>query len=122
MKFKCAIGIGVILMLFLSSASAQTSIPEKLHALIYPDAKVTNVEKSARGGSYSYDVDIVAEGADYKAVVSFYREKTGKWKMLRDVNRGTSFIMMCHDGTHRFDISGMSRENKIMIRVSMIKK
>jgi len=122
-KFKCLIGVCVVVLMFSLSVSAQTRIPEKLHALIYPGAKVTNVEKRARGGSYAYDVDILIEGTSYKDVVSFYRKKTGKWTTLRDgdVDRGTSFILLRHDGTHRFDISGMSRENRVMVRVSMIK-
>lgn len=107
--------------------SAQTDIPPEIseRLLICPGARVTKVQKSDLGGGrFLYDADLLATGIPYERVVAFYRNEARKkgWKIFRDVDRGYNYMLMCHDGYYKIDISLFSKDNGIPIRISMEKQ
>ncbi|MCP4348923.1 MAG: hypothetical protein GY795_25870 [Desulfobacterales bacterium] len=111
-------------MLFSSPGLAQVNLPEDLKkvVLVYPGADTVKVAKNDMGGRHVYDIDLQIQGAEYKKVVSFYRNETKKrkWKIFSDVDRGYGYILMCHDGRYKIDITVTPKENKILVRLSIL--
>ncbi len=111
-------------ILFSSPSLAQVNLPEDLKkvVLVYPGADTVKVAKNDMGGRHVYDIDLQIQGAGYKKVVSFYRDETKKrgWKIFSDVDRGYGYILMCHDGKYKIDISVTPKEDKILVRLSIL--
>jgi hypothetical protein len=110
-------------ILSLSYALA-VQIPADVHERIlkYPGANLVGYEQATLGdGRQVYEVDLDAGGAKYEDVVAFYQQETRKrgWKIFDDVNRGYSFILLCHDGRYKIDITVMSRDNRILIHLTI---
>ena len=106
------------------SCALAVQIPADVHERIlkYPGAKLVGFEQATLGdGRGVYEVDLDAGGAKYEDVVSFYQQETRKrgWKIFNDVNRGYSFILLCHDGRYKIDITVTSRENRILIHMTI---
>ncbi len=117
----------LLLLLALPLASAQTKIPEEIseRLLVCPGSQITKIQKNDLGGGrFLYDIDLLAKDRPYDSVVDFYRNETQKrgWKIFRDVDLGQSYMLMCHDGHYKIDISLLSKEKGIPIRVSMEKQ
>ena len=126
MKYKGFIWIcGCVWVLCFAALCLAAQLPQevKQRLIVYPGAKLTNLENNALGdGRQIYDIDLQAERAAYKDVVSFYRQeaKKRKWKILNDTDRGYSCILICHDGRYKIDITIMTRENKVFIRLTIM--
>jgi len=119
--------IGILAgMVFLSTAYAG-GIPEELKnaAVVYPGAKLVNIETADLGGGRNfYEIDLDIQGVSYQNVLSFYRQEAGRrgWRVFEDVDRGYSFMLMCHDGQYKIDISGLAKENAVPVRLTIEKQ
>ncbi|QTA90959.1 hypothetical protein [Desulfonema magnum] len=125
MKCKIVACICALVWMLSLSQALSADIPGEVkdRILICPGGKVVGVESATLGdGRQSYDVDIQAEGANYSNIVSFYRQEAGKrkWRIFNDVDRGYSYILQCHDGRYNIDITVTTKENSVLVRLSIL--
>ncbi len=125
MKCKVIGCICTFVWVFSLSLALSADIPGEVkeRILIYPGAEVVKLENPALGdGRQSYDADIQITGAKYSEVVSFYRgeAKKRKWRIFDDVDRGYSYILQCHDGRYNIDITVTTKEDRILVRLSIL--
>ncbi|MDM8526498.1 hypothetical protein QUF80_24235 [Desulfococcaceae bacterium HSG8] len=110
----------------LSLVSAKSIPPEVGKRLFnYQGTKVTGINKTELGGNaHVYEVSLEIEGAQYNDVIKFYRQEAKKrgWRIFNDVARDYGYMLLCHDGHYKIDISVTPKGNKMMVRVSLEKR
>ncbi|GEM_PF-4317559 len=119
--------IWIIAGIFFFSSAFAIGIPDELKnaAVVYPGAKLVNVQISDLGGGRNfYEIDLDVAGPAYKDVLSFYRREADRrgWRVFEDVDRGYSFMLMCHDGQYKIDISALAKENSVPLRLTIEKQ
>ena len=127
MNFKSFVMImGTLFFLFPLPVSAKGQIPSEVKhiAVVHPGAVISQVRVEQLGGGrnlYNIDLEI---NKPYKDVISFYRQvaETKKWKVFREVNRDYGYMLMCHDGHYKIDITANSSGNKVMVRLTLEKQ
>lgn len=113
-------------VVFFSSAFAG-GIPDELKnvAIVYPGARLVSIETADLGGGRNfYEIDLDVQGSSYQNVLSFYRQEAQKrrWRIFEDVDRGYSFMLMCHDGQYKIDISALAKENTVPLHLTIEKQ